>query len=101
MLIAALRGHDPLGPQAITVTGCGDGRHAVAFTNGATITADLLVGADGARSKVRPMLSRATPAYAGVSFVETTIRDGDARRKDSADAIGGGTLMAVAPARAS
>ncbi|KMO28516.1 FAD-dependent oxidoreductase [Methylobacterium aquaticum] len=98
MLVAALPPETiHWGHKAIRVTGCGDGRHAVAFTNGATITTDLLVGADGAWSKVRPMLSRATPAYTGISFVETTIHDGDARRKASSDAIGGGTLMAVAP----
>ncbi|TXN17215.1 FAD-dependent monooxygenase [Methylobacterium sp. WL122] len=85
------------GHRAVTVTACGDGRHAVTFTNGAMITADLLVGADGAWSKVRPLLSSETPAYAGVSFVETTVRDGDTSLKASAYAIGGGTLMAVAP----
>lgn len=98
MLIASLPAETiRWGHKAITVTGCGGGRHAIAFTNGATVVADLLVGADGAWSKVRPLLSQAAPAYTGVSFVETTVRDGDARLRASADAIGRGTLMAVAP----
>ena len=98
MLIASL----PVGTirwdhKAVAVAACGDGRHAVTFTNGRTVTTDVLVGADGAWSKVRPLLSETAPAYTGTSFVETTIREGDARLKASADAVGRGTLMAVAP----
>lgn len=98
MLIASLpAGAIQWSYRAITVTACANGRHSVAFANGATITADLLVGADGAWSKVRALLSQAAPAYTGTSFIETIVRDGDMHLKASADAVGGGTLMVVAP----
>lgn len=87
------------GRKAVSVTAIGEGRHAVAFADGSTVMADLVVGADGAWSRVRPLLSDVQPAYTGMSFVETVLHDGDRRHKASADAIGSGTLMAVAPGK--
>jgi 2-polyprenyl-6-methoxyphenol hydroxylase-like FAD-dependent oxidoreductase len=76
-----------------------DGRHHLVFANGATAAAELLVGADGAWSSVRPLLSSALPAYVGTTFVETTLVDGDTHYEASANAIGSGTLMAVEPGK--
>lgn len=77
----------------------GEGRHEVAFADGTTVTTSLLVGADGAWSRVRPLLSGATPEYAGVSTVETFLLDSDSRHPAEAELVGGGSLMALAPGR--
>ncbi|MFF4896572.1 FAD-dependent oxidoreductase [Streptomyces sp. NPDC001068] len=73
----------------------GDGRHEVTLAGGGSFTTDLLVGADGAWSRVRALLSDASPAYTGVSFVETDLPDADVRHPVSAEVVGGGMLFAL------
>jgi 2-polyprenyl-6-methoxyphenol hydroxylase-like FAD-dependent oxidoreductase len=77
----------------------GDGRHLLTFADGSTVTADLLVGADGAWSKVRPLLSEARPAYSGISFIETYLLDGENDHEASARAVGAGALVALVPGK--
>ena len=85
------------GKKLTGVAALGDGRHALAFADGSTISTELLVGADGAWSKVRRLLSDAEPEYVGASFVETTLHDADARHPEAAEAVGGGAMFALAP----
>jgi 2-polyprenyl-6-methoxyphenol hydroxylase-like FAD-dependent oxidoreductase len=87
------------GHRLTAVSSLGGGRHLLTFADGSTVTTDLLVGADGAWSKVRPLLSEAKPAYAGTSFIETYLFDSDTRHKASAKAVGSGTLMVPAPGK--
>jgi len=77
----------------------GGGRHRLHFANGSSIDTDLLVGADGAWSKVRPLLSTATPSYTGTTFLETYLHDVETRHQAAAAAVGAGALFAPAPGK--
>ncbi|MET9028786.1 FAD-dependent monooxygenase [Nocardia sp. NPDC004168] len=87
-------GHKFSGARAL-----GAGRHEVTFADGGTVVTSLLVGADGAWSRVRPLLSTAVPDYTGESFVETYLFDADTRHPAAAEAVGGGSMMAPSPGR--
>ncbi|WP_077033865.1 NAD(P)/FAD-dependent oxidoreductase [Pelomonas sp. KK5] len=73
------------------------GRHALRFADGTAVNCALLVGADGAWSRVRPLLSAACPTYAGTTFIETWLHDADRLHPDSAAAVGGGSFFAMQP----
>ena len=73
--------------------------HEVRFADGSTVTADLIVGADGAWSKVRPLVSDAIPQYAGITFAELDLLDPDVRHPESAALIGGGSMLALSEGR--
>ncbi|MED7948574.1 NAD(P)/FAD-dependent oxidoreductase [Kitasatospora sp. NPDC058201] len=72
----------------------GDGRHRLHFDNGTVETCDLLVGAEGARSRVRPLLTGTEPRYTGVSLVELGIPDADRTAPGAAAFVGNGSLYA-------
>jgi 2-polyprenyl-6-methoxyphenol hydroxylase-like FAD-dependent oxidoreductase len=81
------------------VQSLGGGRHELTFADGSAVTTGLLVGADGAWSKVRPLLSDATPAYTGTTFIETYLYDADERHPAAAEAVGGGAMYALTPGK--
>jgi 2-polyprenyl-6-methoxyphenol hydroxylase-like FAD-dependent oxidoreductase len=64
----------------------------VHFADGRQETFDLVVGADGAWSRVRPAVSPVTPRYTGVTSVETSLDDVDARHPGLARLIGDGSV---------
>ncbi|BCL33117.1 FAD-dependent oxidoreductase [Streptomyces aurantiacus] len=77
----------------------GDGRHELTFTDGSTVTSGLLVGADGAWSRVRPLLSDAEPRYTGTTFIDTYLYDADERHTATAEAVGVGAMYALSPGK--
>ncbi|MFJ5800502.1 FAD-dependent oxidoreductase [Streptomyces decoyicus] len=98
---------DSLAPETVrwgsylrTLHPLGDGRHKAEFDDGHTETFDLVIGADGAWSRVRPLLSDATPHYTGVTFVEAGFDDADHRHPDIARLVGDGSMWAASANKA-
>ncbi|RWM04639.1 MAG: FAD-dependent monooxygenase [Mesorhizobium sp.] len=87
------------GKKLAGVAALGAGRHELTFTDGSAVETDLLVGADGAWSKVRPLLSDATPRYVGATFIETYLYDVDDRHPTAAEVVGAGSMSALSPGK--
>lgn len=69
--------------------------YEILLADGTTQVADVVVGADGAWSKVRPLLSSARPAYTGVTFVEIQLDQVDERHPHLAELVGNGSMFAL------
>lgn len=83
-------GHKVTGARAL-----GGGRHEVIFADGSTAAADLLIGADGAWSRVRPLLSPDRPRYCGITHVEFRVSDAVTRHPKQAATVGPGSIFAL------
>jgi 2-polyprenyl-6-methoxyphenol hydroxylase-like FAD-dependent oxidoreductase len=77
------------------VSGPADGPRQVRFLDGTTVEADLVIGADGAFSRVRPAVSPAVPEYVGVSFLEAWFQDVSQAHPDLAALVGQGSASAA------
>ncbi|MFI9366314.1 FAD-dependent oxidoreductase [Kitasatospora sp. NPDC053057] len=76
-----------------------DGTCRLRFADGTAEDFDLVVGADGAWSRVRPALSAAVPGYTGVTFLETGFDHCDTRHPDLARLVGHGSMLAKGTGR--
>ena len=71
------------------------GRYRLEFENGEIAEADLTIGADGGRSRVRPILSDAEPIYTGVSFIGADIANAAQTQPEIARLVGAGRMFAL------
>ncbi|MFD0526789.1 FAD-dependent oxidoreductase [Kitasatospora arboriphila] len=81
------------GHRLTAVEPLADGTHRLHFAGGGTAEAGLVIGADGTWSRVRPLVSTATPDYSGVSFLDVVYADADTRHPGIARLVGDGHLF--------
>ncbi|MFC9331069.1 FAD-dependent oxidoreductase [Kitasatospora sp. NPDC057015] len=77
------------------VDGPDQGPRRLRFADGTTVEADLVVGADGAWSRVRRAISPALPEYSGVSFLEAWFHDVETEHPEIAALVGQGGAAAA------
>ncbi|KAF8466320.1 hypothetical protein BDZ91DRAFT_725064 [Kalaharituber pfeilii] len=71
-----------------------EGKWEVVFTDGETVGGwDLVVGADGCKSRVRPWLTPVEPYYSGISMVELWALDVDERNPWLSSYVGMGSCF--------
>jgi 2-polyprenyl-6-methoxyphenol hydroxylase-like FAD-dependent oxidoreductase len=75
------------------------GAHRVVFANGGSVDTDVLIGAEGAWSRVRTYLNGAAPEYTGTIWAETFLHDVEERHPASAELVGRGAMLAMQPGR--
>ncbi|KAJ3145306.1 hypothetical protein HDU89_007163 [Geranomyces variabilis] len=76
------------------------GKYKIKFKDGSTATADLVIGCDGAWSRVRPLITSHKPCYSGVTYIELHLNDVSKKHVDIAKFVGRGTLFACGDNRA-
>ncbi|KAB8277276.1 hypothetical protein BDV30DRAFT_235072 [Aspergillus minisclerotigenes] len=78
-------------PRATGDNGC-----IIRFVNGTSATGfRLIVGADGAWSKVRPLLTSAKPVYSGKMFIEGSLSHDNPNHKIATEMVGPGNMAAL------
>ncbi|GAA2574635.1 MULTISPECIES: FAD-dependent oxidoreductase [Streptomyces] len=74
-----------------SVSGPADGPRTLTFADGSTVETDLVIGADGAFSRVRPAVSDAVPRYTGVGFLEAWFDDMESAHPELSALVGRGS----------
>lgn len=65
----------------------------IIFDNGTTATADIVIGADGANSKIRPLVTPIKPFYSGVTILEGAVENSAINAPKMHDLIKDGKIM--------
>ncbi|RAO72397.1 uncharacterized protein BHQ10_008409 [Talaromyces amestolkiae] len=85
---------------AVEDSKAGDGKFDLHFADTVEEAFDIVVGADGAWSKVRPFLTDEQPFYSGITAIELWAMDVDAQHQWLSDYVGQGSMYMFDEGRA-
>lgn len=69
------------------------------FKNGSTTTADIVIAADGANSKLRTYITPIKPFYVGMTVIEGSVYDAEIKAPQISKLLKGGKLFALSDAK--
>jgi 2-polyprenyl-6-methoxyphenol hydroxylase-like FAD-dependent oxidoreductase len=72
-----------------------DGSWALNFQNGTSAVADVVIAADGANSKIRPLITLIKPFFAGITVVEGAVYDSENTVPAMHELLNGGKIFAM------
>ena len=72
-----------------------NGSWKLAFKNGTTALADIVIAADGANSKLRPYITPIKPFYSGVTVVEGSVYNSETASPKIHKLLNGGNIFAM------
>ncbi|KAF7946456.1 hypothetical protein EAE96_009454 [Botrytis aclada] len=81
--------------QSVSPNSSNSHQQTITFQDGSSHSCDLAIGADGAWSKVRPLLTDVKPYFSGVHWMTLTIPNVTKRFPEIAKMIGTGTFWAL------
>jgi 2-polyprenyl-6-methoxyphenol hydroxylase-like FAD-dependent oxidoreductase len=67
----------------------------IQFENGDTATTNIVIGADGANSKIRPFVTPIKPFYSGVTVLQGNIYNAEKKAENIQALMTGGKIMAM------
>lgn len=76
-----------------------NGAWKLSFRNGTTATADLVIGADGHRSKIRPFVTDIKALYSGATIIQGEIDDPEMACPEMYALVNHGNLIAMGPGK--
>lgn len=79
--------------QLVSLSPLGDGWELV-FKNGTIAVADIIVGADGANSKIRPLVTPIKPFYSGTTIMQGNVDNAEVAAPHIYQLLKGGKLYA-------
>jgi 2-polyprenyl-6-methoxyphenol hydroxylase-like FAD-dependent oxidoreductase len=86
--------------QVVSVDTLPSSSYHLHFDQAPSVKADILIGADGAWSRIRPLLTTSTPTYSGITFVELVISDVSTRFPHLASLVANGIAFIISDNKA-